>query len=1035
MENLTLTLLGGVAAATADSAPVQFRTDKIRALLVYLALEGDRPHQRSSLAALLWPEMPEQTALKNLRQSLHRLQQTLDEQSPGLSAALFTVTRQTMQGNPSLVDVDVLNFQALLLACERHPHRHLHLCHDCLARLERAAALYQGELLAGFGLPNAAAFEEWMLFRRERLQQQAINALGRLAAAQAERGENETALAHAYRLIALDPYWEESHRLIMRLLARGGQHGKALAQYESLARLLQTELGIEPAAETSALLRDIQAEMRGEPVAAGGHKPAVLHHFPTQFTPFIGRERELQQIEELFLDPDCRLVTLVGPGGIGKSRLSIRAAEQLAARAGLAEAIYFFPLAGAQTGESLLTNLLDGLGITPAARSAPAASLANSLRGRRCLLVLDNFEQLVGSAPLLAELLAAAPGARLLVTSQLPLQLSAERRLPLHGLDYPAGETGGDPLQFSAVHLFVESARHQDATFRLTPENAPDVIEICRLVQGMPLALELAAAWARLMDSAAIRREIGRSLDFLSLTPRDKPDRHQSMAAVFAYAWALLEPAERGVLGQLAVFRGPFSLDAAMEVTGATPLALARLFDRSLVQRRQDGGYELHELLRQFVGGQADARNDDAARRHSDYYLALVTAQEWAFFGPQPRQAVAAVQPYLANIRQAWQWAIDHDQRPLVGRSLEGLGRFYQVAALMPEGELMFAQATARFGDMPRLLVWHAYFAFKLGRRAEAIALAEQALAGAGSDELARAETYSLLGELLPGEGRFDAAKSHQQRAIEYFQATAELQRLARALRRMALICWRAGEHDQSLRYFEQAIPIHQAIEEKRGLAQLYNVLGGIYFEEGDLAQALACVEQSGELFAAIGEKLDAAVVSANQARLYAHLGRYEEALAANQRAIDASRELGDRAGLARDLSSRGFILAAVGDHDGSLDYYYRALEIARSMEDRGRMADFQAGLAAVYAAKGDDETAMAHYDLALPVLLAQGVPYHVVGPLLGKAELLIRREAWADARALLEQAEALAKGTDLADYIQRIHELEARIAEKSRVG
>lgn len=1028
MERVTLTLLGGFAAALGNSASIQFRTDKIRALLVYLMLEGDRPHQRSSLAALLWPEMQEQTALKNLRQSLHRLQQTLDEQSPDLSATLFSVTRQTVQGNPALVEVDVLNFQALLLACERHPHRHLHLCHDCLERLEQAVALYQGELLAGFGLPDAPAFEEWLLFRRERLQQQAINALGRLVAAQAERGDSEPALANAYRLVALDPYWEESHRLIMRSLANGGQHGKALAQYESLARLLQTELGVEPAAETTALFDDIQATMRGEP--ATGYSLAALHHFPAQFTPFIGRRRELQQIEELFLDPDCRLVTLVGPGGIGKSRLSLRTGEQLAARAGFVEAIYFVPLASVRSAEALLTSLLNSLGVATAVRAAPLESLMDYLRDRRCLLILDNFEQLVDSAPLLSDLLTAAPGLRLLVTSQLPLQLSAEWRLALHGLDYPAdGQVSGDPMSYSAVRLFVEAARQADPAFRLTDENEAAVLEICRLVQGMPLALELAAAWVRVMDCPAIASEISRGVEFLSLSPQDRSKRHQSMAAVFTYSWQLLSSTEQTVLGQLAVFRGPFTLEAATMITDATPLVLARLIDRSLVQRRQDGRYALHPLLRHFLSQELAGQDEAAARRHSDYYLEQVAGQEKALHGPQPRHAVAVLTPDLGNIGQAWQWAIAQQDWPAIKNSLEGLGRFYRVAALVAEGEAMFAQAAAVFPDAPHLLIWHADFLYFLGRLAEAINLAERALVESGEDATARAAAHSLLGELLPSDGRIEAAKAYQKQAIAHFQAGGELDRLALALRRMGMTCWRSGDHDEALRYYQQAIPIHQAIEDNRGLAQIYNVLSGIAYEQADRDRTLAYLQQAQLLFEAVEDKQGEAIVAANMGRLYAELERFEEALSTNQRAIELTTEMGDRRGLARDLKGRGFILAGMGEYERSLDQYFRALDIARALADPWRMADFQASIAAVYAAQGDEKTALFYYDLALPVLLEQGVPYHLLEPLLGKAELLARQGAWAEARELGERAEAMAIEAELPDFIRRSKALAMELA------
>lgn len=1033
-DKVSISLLGAMSAQGGNGQALGFRTDKIRALLAYLLLEEERPHQRHALAAMFWPEMSDALALKNLRQSLHRLQQAFAASTPDLSTSLLVITRQTVQcRRPPKLVVDVHTFEALLSATQAHQHRLLHLCHDCLERLAQAVSLYQGELLAGFGLPGAAGFDEWLLFWRERLQQRMIAALGNLAEAHTQRKETEAALPYAARLVQLDPFREEAHRQLMRLYVLRGEHAKALAQYESCRRLLQEELGVEPAPDTTALYRQIGAQHSGEMAAAESTKTAVLYHFPMQFTPFVGREHELQQIEEQFLDPTCRLLTLVGPGGIGKTRLSLRAAERLAGKGLFPDGITFMPLAAVQTKESLLSALLNGLNVTLSARREPREELFNHLRGRQCLLVLDNFEQLLqeraqtGAAGLLAELLGAAPGLRLLVSSHVPLQLQAERRLPVAGLDYPEADVlPPAAAAHGAVRLFVESARQANAAFALTDANVGAVLEICRMVQGAPLALELAAAWTRVIDCPTIVREIGRNLDFLSSAARDRPGRHQSLAAVFAYSWQLLAPDEQNVLAHLAHFRGSFSLEAGAQIAGATPLIVARLLDKSLLQRRRDGRYEFHELLRRFAARQA-VGDRQTAQRHSDYYLALITAREKAFYGPQPRQAIAAVQPDLANIRQAWQWAAEQQQRAAVERSAGAIGRFYQTAALLQEGDELFAQVIAAFGPSSCLLTWRASFLSKLGRQPDAMRLAQQALALA-KDNASLAEAHSVIGELLSREGQIEEAVAHQKQALATFRTASDLQRLARSLRRMVLAHWRGGDHEQALAYFRQALPVHEAIGEKRGLAQLHNLLAGVYYERGDLSQALAYVQEAQTLYEAIGDKLDAAVVAANLARLYGDMGQFEAALASNQQAIAISEELGDRPGLARDLGNRGLILATMGQFDDSLDFYYQALEIATTMGDRARIADFQAGLAAVYANRGDEETALIHYDLALPALLAQGVPYHLAGPLLGKAGLLYKQGEWQAARDLVEQARALSEEAGLGHYLRQTHVWEAKL-------
>jgi DNA-binding SARP family transcriptional activator/predicted ATPase len=1025
MQKLKLTLLGAVAASV-NHHFIQFRTDKIRALLAYLVLESPRPHERQSLAGLFWPEMPEQTALKNLRQSLHRLQQALDEAEPGLSDTLLHVSRRTIQADPAAFEADVQAFLELLNACEEHPHRHLHLCRDCLDRLTTAAALYRGEFLAGFSLSDAYAFEEWLLFWRERLRNQAVSALGQLANALADRGEVEPALLHAGRMTALDPLREEAHRLLMQLLAQKGQYGNALAQYEICRALLQDELGVDPSAETTALFHKIQEEQQGFRADSG---PAALHNFPAQFTPFVGREKELGTIEEWFLDGESRLLTLVGPGGIGKTRLTLRAGERLAQKGDFRDGIFFFPLASVRTSESLLTSLLNGLGASASLRSSPRENLLNYLGDRRCLLILDNFDQLVESSSLLGEILAAAPGVRMMVSSQVLLNLRAEQRLAVSGLDYPGEDVPEEnPLTFSAVRLFLEAARQTNPAFRLDDENERSIFRICRLVEGHPLALELAANWVRVMDCEAIADEIDRGLDILSQARLDQPERHQSLKAVFANSWQLLAVAVQTVLGELTVFRGPFSLEAASAITSATPLSIARLLDCSLLQRRKDGRYEIHELLRQYVAGQAGEVSRKVARQHSDHFLSLVAEQAKPLYGPQPRRAVAALGQNLTNIRQAWRWASGNEHRTAIARGMDGLGRYYQVAALLQEGEAMFAGAVDGLGEVPGLLLWHAYFLFKMSRYDEAIALAEAAQRQTGQDRHLQAEVYSLLGELLPRKGRFDEGRAYQKLAIDTFKASSDLERLARALRRMSVTCWRAGDHEAALRYFHQAVPVHQAIEEKRGLAQLYNVCAGIYYERNDLAQALAYVRKAGELYEAIEDKLDAAVVSANLARLYTHLGRFEEALASNLRAFEISNELGDRPGMARDLGNRGYILSVKGDFDESLDFYFQALDSARTRNDLARIADFQAGAAAVFAARGDDEEALAYFDLALPVLMAQGVPYHLAGPVLGKAEVMYRRGDWSAARALCDQATLLATDSEMAEFAMHSRILSARL-------
>ncbi|RME44821.1 MAG: SARP family transcriptional regulator, partial [Chloroflexi bacterium] len=351
MRQLSLYLLGPYHVIL-DGAPVtEFRSDKVRALLAYLAVEADRPHRRDALAGLLWPDVPDRTARKNLRLTLHRLRDALDDLET--ESAYFRITRETIQVRPAAIWVDAVAFAGLIAACQNHDHRHVETCAACAERLAEAAALYRGDFLQGFFLDDCLAFSEWVLLKREALHRQALPALSHLAEYHRRRGEMKQAQVYATRQLELEPWREEAHRQLMDILARSGEVCAALAQFETCRRVLAVELDIEPDDETVRLYQRIRAT-RGRP----------HHNLPPQVTPFVGRDDELARIAELLADPDCRLLTIVGPGGIGKSRLAVQAAQMLAdehARRFL-EGVAYVPLAGVESPAVLPSAIAEALG-------------------------------------------------------------------------------------------------------------------------------------------------------------------------------------------------------------------------------------------------------------------------------------------------------------------------------------------------------------------------------------------------------------------------------------------------------------------------------------------------------------------------------------------------------------------------------------------------------------------------------------------------------------------------------------------------
>ncbi|MDQ4074714.1 MAG: AAA family ATPase, partial [Chloroflexota bacterium] len=540
MNDLTLSFLGTFQVTLDGHTITHFRSDKVRALLAYLAVEADRPHDRSYLAGLLWPEMPEAAARRNLTQTLVRLRRTVrDEQA---MPPFFLVTRQHLQFNlDSACRLDVADFTRLL---EHEP---------VIADRERAVALYKGELLPGFSLPDCEAFDEWLLLKREYLQRLALEALDALTNAYLEIGNYRRAERYARWQLALDPWREAAYRQLMRALAYSGQRSAALAQYESCRQVLDEEVGMEPSPATTALYRRIRASPSGR-----------QHTLPAQLTSFVGREAELAEVMRLLHDPTSRLLTVVGPGGIGKTRLALQAAEQT--RTHYLHGVYFVSLASLSAPDLLLPVLANALDVMLQGQEEPKVQVLNYLHDKELLLLLDNVEHLLpGAALLIAELLTAVPHLHLLVTSREALHLYGEREYPVPPLGLPDLQHLPPVEELShvpAVALFVQRTRAVKPDFALTDENARAVAELCVQLDGLPLALELAAARSKMLSPQAMVARLDRRFSLLTGGARDRPPRQQTLRNTIDWSYDLLKAGEQKLFNRLAVFVGGCSLDA-----------------------------------------------------------------------------------------------------------------------------------------------------------------------------------------------------------------------------------------------------------------------------------------------------------------------------------------------------------------------------------------------------------------------------------------------------------------------------------------
>jgi DNA-binding SARP family transcriptional activator/predicted ATPase len=691
MAHLALSLLGPLHI-TVDDRPISgLSAAKVRALLIYLTVESSHPHPRATLAELLWPEQPEQTARHRLRQALSVLRHALGDDAAAPSFLLLT--RDTAQLNPaSDVWLDVAVFANLLDVCDRHSHDQRTTCTECAVRLVQTAAVYRGSFLDQFAIGDSVAFEEWALVRREELHRRAIQALTDLATYHDLRGEATTACTYARQQLEIEPWHEEAHQRLMRLLAQTGQRSSALAQYARCRQILASEFGIDPEPATTGLYERIRAgalpgqadteplgnEDLTTPALTSRRAGTQRHNLPHPLTPFVGRQREIAELSSLSQNPAHRLITMLGSGGVGKTVLAVEVARRQTGE--FADGVWFVSLAPLQADSDIAPAIAKALDIQLSQPDHLEVQLIRYLRDHSMLLVLDNFEQVLSGAEFVATMLREAPQLRLLITSREALGLLSETPYYLGGLDVPEALSEVPPHQNSAVQLFIQTAQRAQHRFVPDRQELMDIGAICRTVQGMPLAIILAASWANLLAPADILREIGQSYDFLEANSVDLPERLRSIRRVFTSVWNRLTSTERHVCAALSVFRGGFTRTAAQHVAGATLPILKILVNKSLLQHDPYTlRYDMHELLRQYAGEQLDVERETVEQQHANYHLALVEQAEHHLFATDQIIWYRRIEDDYPNVLAAQQWFLERGQVEPALRMSGALGLFWQV--------------------------------------------------------------------------------------------------------------------------------------------------------------------------------------------------------------------------------------------------------------------------------------------------------------------------------------------------------------------
>jgi len=955
-----------------------FETDSARALFAWLCLNYGKTIRRDALAALIWPDKPQTAALSALRTTFTRIRRALDAGADGLSPLRADAQTVTL----TLTDewtVDALRFEQAIAHIHAHPHRRVIGCPACLDLLRQAVACYEGELLAGLSI-ESDAFQDWLTHQREHFHRAALEAMGHLAERALLEADWAAARAFAERQLRLEPWREEAHRQMMTALAHEGQRTAALAQYQTCRRVLQKEFGADPEAETCRLGEAIREGHYPQPPAlptsASSVEPTPARSRAESLDrlPLVGRQHELDALLALLNQPNAQLINVVGEGGIGKTRLAIRAAliarfafhdgarfvflhpEDAPTSASSVEPMHLPQQADASLDVSLALRIADACDIALRERGAPEAQVIAALKEREYLLVLDSFEHTLGAAAFLSQLLEAAPRCAALVTSRQRLNLRREQVVPLKALSLEASEPAGS----SGAQMFLALADRVGAPIP-AGVSLGEIERLCATLHGVPLGIELAAACLTRMSVAQLQAVAQENLDALGSPMADIPPRHRSLQAVFDSAWSVLGEAGRQGLAMLSELRAPCPAPAALALAGGAQ-ALGEILEHSLAHRLDDGSVWMHEHIRRFAGNKllagpnGPAQADQMRRRHAQWFLGWLAQSRAALCGSDSYAVRERLVASFEDVHAAWRWALEQGEWEWVAAAVSSFEWLHRINGWLKDAVQRLNHALSRVQApasdaarrlRARLLIATAALITLTDDQSsgESLLREARALAEQSADDLLNALAMSRLGSQLQSQGRAEEARVLLEQALATAQSA------------------HAPDGDSERLWITAETQRH---------------LGALEFRLGRLAQAETRTRQALEL----------AIESDNQILIIRCLellatmemgqGQLDESETLLTRALEISRRLRLTYQHINTLDLLAQTADARGDYARAQGYYSQSLTLARESGNRDAEMVARINLGISCDQMGDYAQALAHTQSALALLeQVGGTPAH----------------------------------------------------------
>ncbi|MCA9943544.1 MAG: tetratricopeptide repeat protein [Anaerolineales bacterium] len=1023
---LSFTLLGQTVLSKNGLPLAQFRSQKEVALLIYLA-QTRQSHQRDFLADLLWESSSTKQSLSNLRTALARLRKQVGDS--------LLVTRKTLALAPeSQQQVDSVNLLQSLKSIGPIDSA------EKAATLQKALNTYQGDFLADFHLPDAQQFTEWVVITREYIRRQVISAFQKLMEYALTTNDVSGGIMIARRWLAVDALDETAHTLLIQQLLKADCVQEALAHYDHCVALLQAELGIAPPDKMTALVRDAR------PKRAIISRPTteIRHNLPAEYDQFFGRQAAQQEIHVRLDQPWCRLITITGQGGMGKTRLATTIARSRLNQ--YRDGVWLVELENIEPddedlAEAIAVEIATILDLRLSGSATPIEQLLNHLQHKQMMLVLDNFEHLVAGRQIVLDMIQQCEQVQLIVTSREALRLRAEWAIALAGLSYPASDT--DEMPSEAVELFA-ARRAQRQRSTVSADELAAIRAICRMVAGLPLAIELAAALTHQASARQVAARLQSSFDTLTASLHDMPDRHRGLHMVFEMSWRTLTPALQLDLARLSIFRGGFTETAAYQITAADAQQLSTLIDKSLLTYHgETNRYTLNPVIRAYSAEKREP-TDPTPQKHANYYLTLLAQHTKPLQQERPQDSMSLLEPDIDNIRRAWQTGLAERNEKLLCNALTSLSTYYQLRGLAREGEAVMHK-TLRTANtwgaegLPlatRAGLEQVRFLNRLGHYRPAIRIIKTTLglASAGMDRWAEGMGHVLWGESLWRLGDYETAKVKLIHALDISHTLNALLITGWCFHHLGIIHDIQSRYDTAHNHLEKACATWRKLDNAQALSGSLNSIGLVCYHQGNLNAAQQALEQALSICEQSGDRHRQSSLVNNLSMILTERSDYAGAQYYLQLGLELATASGNLTGQGELNINLGKNFRLLGETDLAVERLEQGLQLSESIENRSLTATALIYLADTKREQGDSKLAQSLYSQALKIGQQNQLQRIECAALIGMAELLSRIDE-KQARKYSAEAVTLAETIQDSQLLKRAKNIKQNLSMSANLN